>query len=74
MTELTPRQTEIARLLYEGYSRKAIAAELGISLLTVKGYMGQIAERVDSRGKPQIKAVRWWAERLMEERDAVQRN
>lgn len=70
----SPRQREVARLTYEGMSYKEIAADLGIAEKTVKIHMAQLSERVDGHGKPQVKAVRWWAERLMEERDAIQRN
>ena len=39
---LTPRETEIVRLIRKGYSNKEIANELGIAVTTVKWNMTHI--------------------------------
>jgi DNA-binding NarL/FixJ family response regulator len=46
---LTPRQTEILRLLAEGRSTKEIAYELGLSAKTVETHRAQIMDRLGIR-------------------------
>lgn len=46
---LTPRQRQVAELVADGLSNKAIARELGISIETVRVHLRQAAERVPFR-------------------------
>jgi DNA-binding NarL/FixJ family response regulator len=50
-TKLTPREFELVTLVAEGFHNKAIATKLGITVNTVKAYMGRLFEKlgVDSR-------------------------
>jgi len=50
-TKLTPREFELITLVAEGFHNKAIATKLGITVNTVKAYMGRLFEKlgVDSR-------------------------
>jgi len=44
---LTPRQREILQLIAEGYSTKAVAKHLGISVKTAEAHRTQLMERLD---------------------------
>lgn len=58
--ELTSREEDVLRLLVEGKTNQAIAAELGISEKTVEKYMGVIFTKlnVSSRVEAAVHAVR----------------
>jgi DNA-binding NarL/FixJ family response regulator len=45
--ELTDRESEILKLVYNGLANKAIAAQLGISPRTVEGHLHRILNKVD---------------------------
>ena len=46
---LTPRQTEILKMLAEGQSTKQIAYDLGLSVKTIESHRSQIMERLQIR-------------------------
>jgi len=45
---LTPRETEVLKLVAGGFSNKRIAGQLGINDETVKGHMGAILSKLDA--------------------------
>lgn len=49
---LTPRQTEILKLIAEGNNAKGIAVKLGVSTKTVDAHRSQIMERLNIRDVP----------------------
>lgn len=53
---LTPRETEVVRALLAGHARKAIAAELAISLHTVNDHVKSIFEKTDVSSVGQLRA------------------
>jgi DNA-binding NarL/FixJ family response regulator len=57
---LTPRQSEVLRLLIDGQSNKQIGRELGLSESTVKSHLASIYERlgVASRTQAVVAAAR----------------
>jgi FixJ family two-component response regulator len=55
--ELTPRQMQVAEMVAQGKSNKAIARELGVSLLTVKAHIGDAACRIPGDGRPRYKLI-----------------
>jgi DNA-binding NarL/FixJ family response regulator len=56
--QLTPRQREVVDLISEGMSNKKIAAELHISVHTVKSHIRYIMKKLDRNTRLQIAA---WA-------------
>jgi two-component system, NarL family, response regulator DevR len=56
--QLTPRQREVIELISEGMSNKKIAAELHISVHTVKSHIRHIMKKLDLNTRLQISA---WA-------------
>ncbi len=58
--ELTEREYEVLRLVAKGYSNKAVARELSISLSTVKTHLRHIFDKlgVDDRAQLIIKAIK----------------
>lgn len=56
--QLTPRQREVVDLISEGMSNKRIAAELHISIHTVKSHIRYIMKKLDRNTRLQIAA---WA-------------
>lgn len=44
---LTPRQRDIARLVNDGLTDKAIAREIGVSKRTVHNHISQIAAKIN---------------------------
>ena len=49
--ELSPRETEIVKLIAEGYSAKEIAAALTIAPKTVEGHRANILEKLGTRDR-----------------------
>ncbi len=43
---LTPRETEILKLIVEGYTNRQIGEELSISIRTVEGHRGNISDKL----------------------------
>ena len=60
VTSLSPRETEILRLLAQGYLYKEIASQLGISVFTVNNFIRRIYEKlhVTTRGQAVAKLHR----------------
>jgi len=54
---LTPRQSEIARLVAEGKSAKRIAREVGISPHTAEAHIRNAASRIPGDGPARWKLV-----------------
>jgi DNA-binding CsgD family transcriptional regulator len=52
--ELTPREIEIVRLIWEEYSTKEIAVKLGISPRTVEAHRWNLAQKVSAKSKVDI--------------------
>ncbi len=48
---LTPRETEVLRLIAEGASNKVIARSLGISVHTAKFHVGAVVAKLGARGR-----------------------
>ena len=51
---LTPRMIDVLALLFQGYSNKAIAKQLGISPHTVTDYVSTILERLDVSSRSRV--------------------
>jgi DNA-binding NarL/FixJ family response regulator len=45
-SELTPRETEVLRLIAQGFSNKEIAAQLGIAVKTVETHRARAMEKL----------------------------
>jgi FixJ family two-component response regulator len=60
VSELTPRQTDIAALIAEGLSNKAIARELAISPRTVRNHIVRIGARVPGSGPTRWRIMSWY--------------
>jgi two-component system response regulator NreC len=52
--DLSPRETEVLRLVALGYSAQQIASELGISVSTVETHRGHVAEKLGLHGRAQL--------------------
>lgn len=52
--ELSPRETEVLRLVALGYSAQQIATELGISVSTVETHRTHVSEKLDLHGRAQL--------------------
>ena len=59
---LSPRQQEIAALVVEGLSNKAIGKRLNLSHHSVGTYLYRMGKRIEGQGSPRAKAFRWWYE------------
>jgi two-component system nitrate/nitrite response regulator NarL len=60
--ELTPRETEVLRMMVTGKSNKGIAAQLGIADATVKVHVKNLLAKLNLRSR--VEAVIWAMERL----------
>lgn len=54
---LSPRETEVLRLLAAGLANKQIAHQLGISETTVKGYLSQLFEKLGAADRAHAVAL-----------------
>lgn len=54
ISEVSPREGEVARLVARGHSNAEIAAELHLSEATVKTYVSRLLTRLDLRDRVQI--------------------
>lgn len=70
MTKLTGRQKEIAELVAQGLSTKAIAAAAGISERTAEVHIAQAAARIGGDTPPKHRLMLWFFS-LKKEPDAV---
>jgi len=69
---LTSRQYDVLELIAQGRSNKAIAAELGIGLRTVKGHMSVILRALHADNRADAgRAARRWLARVARVRRAV---
>ena len=57
---LTTRQKQIAELVGQGMSRKAIAREVGISPSTVKDHVERAAAQLPGNTPPRHKLILWF--------------
>ena len=57
---LSPRQYEVAYLVAEGKSNKAVAKALGLSVKTVEVYVQQAATRIGGEGSCRVRIIRWF--------------
>ena len=55
--KLTPRQTEIMRLLASGFADKEIANKLGIKVSTVRFHLREVFARLKSRHRAHAMAL-----------------
>ncbi|QLQ09167.1 MAG: helix-turn-helix transcriptional regulator [Nocardioidaceae bacterium] len=60
LEQLTPREREVAELVAQGMSNKAIAAKLVISLRTAEGHVERILAKQGFRTRTQV--ARWFTE------------
>lgn len=51
---LTEREREVMRLVVAGWANKQIAAELGLSLVTVKVHRGQVMRKMLAKSVPEL--------------------
>lgn len=51
---LTPREQEVVRLVVRGCMNKQVAAELGISEITVKAHRGKAMRKMGARSLPEL--------------------
>lgn len=49
--ELTPRELEVIKLVYEGYKQSEISAKLNIALVTVKKHIASIYDKLNVKNK-----------------------
>lgn len=59
---LTSRECEVSRLVARGLTNQEIAAELFISLSTVKTHLGNVQAKLGARNRVEIAARAWEAE------------
>jgi two-component system response regulator NreC len=51
---LTPRETEVLRLIVEGYTNRQIGQELSISIRTVEGHRANIADKLGIHSRVEL--------------------
>lgn len=54
MESLTPRETEILKLLVEGYTNRQVGQELNISIRTVEGHRANISDKLSVRSRVEL--------------------
>ncbi len=60
MTDLSPRLMEVAALVAQGLSNKAIARRLGVCPRTAGEYVIRLSHLVPGPGSARVRIVRWW--------------
>ena len=70
MTDLSPRQQQVAALVAEGLSNKAIARKLELSYGTVRQYVVRIAKKLPGDGPPRWRIMAWHFRRSESDRAA----
>lgn len=58
--KLTPRQSEIARLVAHGLTYKEIAGRVGTSPRTIEAHVHQAAHRIGGQGTPKHRCLVWF--------------
>lgn len=58
--DLTPRQYEIALLVMDGMTNKAIAIALGVSINTIKAELTLAFERIGVSNRTELALKLWW--------------
>jgi DNA-binding NarL/FixJ family response regulator len=56
---LTPKETEVVRLLAQGQGVAEVAAELEISVRTVRNHLGNVYSKLDLHSQPEVVAWAW---------------
>jgi DNA-binding CsgD family transcriptional regulator len=56
---LSPRETDVVRALARGRTNAEIAAELVVSLATVKTHVGNVAAKLSARNRVEIAVWAW---------------
>lgn len=59
MASLTPRETQVARLLAQGYTPKEVAVLLGVQLQTVRARIKHASARLPGPHAPMIRVILW---------------
>ena len=54
MQELTPRETEVLRLIVQGYTNRQIGEELNISTRTVEGHRANLSEKLGLHSRVEL--------------------
>lgn len=54
MHQLTPRETEVAKMIAEGKRNRSIAFSLGISEQTVKNHVSRVLLKLDAKNRTQV--------------------
>lgn len=54
LAQLTPRERDVASAYAQGHSHKAVAARLGVSPATVRGYLRQVYDKLALHDKAQL--------------------
>ncbi len=57
MEQLTAREKEVLSFVAQGYSNKLIAAELGISINTVKVFISKILTKLEANDRTEAVVV-----------------
>ncbi len=55
--QLTPREKEVAALVWQGLTNPEIAAQMVISVYTVKAHMRNILAKLDVHSKEELRAI-----------------
>lgn len=69
--ELSRRQAEVAALVAKGLSDKAIARDLGLSVMTVKTYIRDGARRIPGEAAARNRLLLWFFNIVQEEKAGV---
>lgn len=58
--ELSPRQKQVAAYVARGYTDRAIARAIGISIKTVQMHVQEAADRLPGGSRRRHKLTVWW--------------
>lgn len=54
---LTPRETEVVKLLAEGHSNKSVASSLGVSIHTARHHVARVLAKLEASGRAEVGAL-----------------
>lgn len=54
---LTPRETEVVKLLAEGHSNKSVASILGVSVHTARHHTARVLTKLQAKGRAEVGAL-----------------